>query len=211
MHIDCIGDPRNVYLLGFFEDGCTRGQRCAGEALTRSVERLGCKSASNLHDADIVFVNIRGADRNALKRDLAPYKERQVVLLFKGEQSRQDFDTDGFDYEITCLHRPILPSSLRLLLFQPEAAQKALGIKPPRDVKAATPPPAEGLQGAVQQEEQQTALPPTTVEPLKEHGSGPAALNAGKIPVVVVEDNRIVGPCGRSRKFDRDADSAISG
>lgn len=202
MHIDCTGDPRNVYLLGFFEEGCTLGQRCAGEALTRSVERLGCKRAGNMHDADIVFVNIRGADRTALKRDLAPYRGRQVVLLFKGEQSRQDFDTNDLDYEITCLHRPILPSSLRLLLFQPEAAQKALGIKPARDVKATTPPPGEGLQGAVHKEEQQTALPPTTVDPLNERGSGPATLYEDKIPVVVVEDNPIVSPHSRSRKSE---------
>lgn len=194
MEVDCVGTPRNVHIMGFFEDGCTRGQRCAGEALIRSVERLGCKGVKDVTKADFIFVNIRSETRNELKKALEPYAQRQVVFLFKEEQSRQDFNADGFDYEVTCLHRPILPSTLRMLLFQPETARKMMGVKPARDLKAVTPPTQDGLMGAIQQDEQQTALPPTT---LSLAGPSPAEKTVcpTTIPVLVVEDNRIVSWC----------------
>ena len=132
LDVECVGTPRNVHILGFFEDGCTKGQRCAGEALIRSIERLGCNGVKNIKKADIVFINIRLQSQNDLKKALEAYKGRQVVFLFKEEQSRQDFNADGYDYEVTCLNRPILPSTLRMVLFQPEMARATMDVKPGR-------------------------------------------------------------------------------
>lgn len=191
IEVDCVGTPRNVHIMGFFEEGCTRGQRCAGEALIRSVERLGCKGVKNIKKADIVFVNIHSQTQNELKKGFDHYNGRQAVFLFKEEKFRQDFDAGSYDYEVTCLHRPILPSTLRMLLFQPEMARKMMDVKPARDLKAATPPTQDGLPAAIQQDEQQTALPPTTVN-LAGPSSGEKTVCPTTIPVIVVEDNRIV-------------------
>lgn len=201
MQVECLGTPRNVYLLGFFEEGCTKGQRCAGEALTRSVERLGCKGVRDMSEADIVFVNIRSQSPGELIAALKPYKGRQLVFLFKKEQERQEFDITGFDYELTCLHRPILPSTLRMLLFQPEVFRKDAGVKPPRVLRAETPPVSDRLLESVQRDEQQVALPPATAVPAAEDSSAPGKpFRCNKVPVIVVEDNRIVRRLSRSDK-----------
>ncbi|KAJ9091926.1 hypothetical protein QFC21_007039 [Naganishia friedmannii] len=140
----------------------------------------------------MIFVNIGLQSPAGLKKALEPYNQRQAVFLFKEEQSRQEFDTTGFDYELTCLNRPMLPSTLRTLLFQPESLQKAMGDKSLRDLKAAREPTQDGLMEAIQQNEQQTALPPTTANPASGEDIRPKqALKPKSIPVIVVEDNRI--------------------
>jgi hypothetical protein len=191
-----------VHILGFFEDGCTKGQRCAGEALIRSIERLGCNGVKNIKKADIVFINIRLQSQNDLKKALEAYKGRQVVFLFKEEQSRQDFNADGYDYEVTCLNRPILPSTLRMVLFQPEMARATMDVKPGRVFKAATPPIQDEFMGAIQQDEQQTALPPTTVD-LPNPSPAEKPVSPTTIPVLVVEDNRIVSWSVPLNKFKK--------
>ncbi|KAJ9107616.1 hypothetical protein QFC21_001075 [Naganishia friedmannii] len=190
-----VGIPRNVHLLGFFEDSSTKGIRCAGEVLIRSIERLGCKGVQKLEDADFVFFNVGKRNPAQVHKALMSYGARQVIFLFKDEQSRLDFDTSGFDYDIICLHRPLLPSTLRSLLFQAEETHQKAGVKPPRDFKATEEVGGTVAAAAMMKDEQETAgtaLPAVTTSPDGRRVLNPQdTLEPNKIPVIVVEDNRI--------------------
>jgi hypothetical protein len=188
-----IGTPRKVHLLGFLEKGCTKGVQCAGEALIRSIERLGCKGLRRLEDADFVFFNVGKRNPEEVQKALTPYGARQVVLLFKDEQSRMDFNTNSLDYDIICLHRPLLPSTLRMLLFQAKETHQKAGVKPPSDFKAAEESVETVTAVDIVKSEQQTALPAVTMTTGLRKESTPAnASKPKKMLVMVVEDNRIV-------------------
>ncbi|KAJ9124525.1 hypothetical protein QFC24_003317 [Naganishia onofrii] len=189
-----IGTPRNVHLLGFFDESSTKGIRCAGEVLIRSIERLGCKSVEKLNDADFVFFNVGKRNPAQVQQSLMSYGARQVIFLFKDEQSRLDFDTSGLDYDIVCLHRPLLPSTLRSLLFQAEETHQKAGVKPPQNFKA-----TEEVGGTVaaaaafMEGEQKSTLPAVTASPdRRKVANSQDDSKRNQIPVIVVEDNRIV-------------------
>ncbi|KAJ9112572.1 hypothetical protein QFC19_000589 [Naganishia cerealis] len=192
-----IGTPRNVHLLGFFEEDCMEGVRCAGQVLIRSIERLGCKGVKSIEGADLVFFNTGKQSVRDIQKALKSYRQRQVVFLFKEEQSRLDFDTSGFDFDISRQRRPLLPSTLRMLLFQANEAHQSAGEKPPRDLKATTEcQPADSSSAAIAKRKGEIALPAVTTNPgIQGDLALQDASKSNKMQVIVVEDNRIVSNC----------------
>lgn len=173
---------KSVYLSGFFGNERGLGLKNAGEALGRSVERLGGKVVKHTAEADLILRNVSIGGKIDFGRIHDRSPKGEIVLLFGGEEGRQEVEAFANERNLRVFKRPIIPSVLRDVLFR-EKEQ----IARRRKIRDGQDPKSPGIKEPKKQPSMSSEKRPA----LKHRASPPVQMGATS-PILVVEDNPIV-------------------
>ena len=173
---------KKVYLAGFFGDDRGLGLKNAGEALGRSAERLGCEVTQDLAKADLVLKNVSIGRKIDFGRTRETCPNGELVLLYGGEDSRQEVEAVAAENNVRCFKRPIIPSVLRDVLFKEKEK-----IARRRQIRDGQDPKSPGIKEPKKQPSMSSEKRPA----LKHRASPPVNIGTAA-PILVVEDNPIV-------------------
>jgi hypothetical protein len=179
-------EVKYVYLSGFFGEKYGIGRRIAGEALGRSIDRLGGKVVHKPEEADLLLKSVTPGQEIDFEREKRRAPHAELILLYSTETQRSPVEKLARDHDKRVFKRPLVPSVLRDVLFKEkeEIAERTKN----RDGQD---PQSPGLEQAPKK-----STPPALRSQARSISqsrlAAPVVTDEKRAPVLVVEDNPIV-------------------
>lgn len=173
---------KSVYLSGFFGDDRGLGLNHAGEAIARSIERLGCQVVRDISQAELVLRNVSIGRKVDFEQTREKCPNGELVLLYGNQDQRQEIEAVATEHNLRCFKRPIVPSVLRDVLFREKEK-----IARRRQIRDGQDPASPGVREPKRPPSMSSEKRPT----LKHRASPPVQMSSTS-PILVVEDNPIV-------------------